>query len=66
MSTTTIELLTVGDVAHELRVSTAAVRLWERDGKLPATRTAGGVRLFTREDVEAYRQRRQEKAAAGG
>ncbi len=44
--------LTVGDVAKLLNVSSDVVRLWEREGKLPAVRTQGGVRLFTQKDVQ--------------
>jgi excisionase family DNA binding protein len=46
------ELLTVGDVAKVAAVSCSLVRWWDRSGKLPAIRTAGGVRLFDRADVE--------------
>ena len=66
MTTATSELLTTGDAARLIGVSADAVRLWERDGRLPATRTQSGVRLFIREDVEAFAQRRREKAAVGG
>jgi excisionase family DNA binding protein len=43
--------LTTFDAAKVLQVSPATVRLWNRLGKLPAIRTEGGMRLFTREDV---------------
>ncbi len=52
MTTATSELLTTGDAARILGVSADSVRVYERAGRLAATRTAGGVRLFTREDVE--------------
>lgn len=44
--------LSVADAARLLGVVPATVRQMERDGRLPAQRTAGGMRLFRREDVE--------------
>lgn len=44
--------LLTGDVARILEVSPDTVRLWERQGRLPALRTVRGVRLFDRRDVE--------------
>lgn len=47
------DLLTTQDVARaEGDVCAATVRQWERTGKLPAIRTASGVRLFRRADVD--------------
>lgn len=46
------EALTTNDVAKELEVAPATVRLYERVGKLTATRTRGGIRLFRAEDVQ--------------
>jgi predicted site-specific integrase-resolvase len=40
-------------------VSSDAVRVWDRSGKLPATRTANGMRLFARRDVEAWLIKRE-------
>ncbi len=45
-------LLTTLEAAKILGVSVDTIRLWERIGKLPAERTSGGIRLFTREAVE--------------
>jgi excisionase family DNA binding protein len=45
------QLLTTGDAARLAGVAVETIRLWERIGKLPGARTAGGVRLFTREAV---------------
>jgi excisionase family DNA binding protein len=45
-------LLTSADAARRLGVTPATVRLWERLGRLPATRTLSGTRLFTQDDVE--------------
>jgi DNA-binding transcriptional MerR regulator len=47
-----MQLLTVGTVTRELNVAPETIRLWERLGKLPAQRTASGMRLFRREDVD--------------
>jgi excisionase family DNA binding protein len=51
MNESTCPLLT-NEVALLLRISPATVRVWERMGKLRALKTAGGVRLFERRDVE--------------
>ncbi len=64
MTTATGELLTTGDAARVLGVSPDSIRVYERIGLLPATRTAGGVRLFTREDVEELAAKRASRAAA--
>jgi excisionase family DNA binding protein len=46
------DLLSVSDAARVLDVTPSTVRMMERLGKLPALRTAGGMRLFQREHVE--------------
>ncbi len=46
------QLMTAADAARLLGVVPATVRQMERDGRLPAERTVGGMRLFRREDVE--------------
>ena len=51
--------LTPADVARLCGVTPAAVRKWERLGRLRCIRTAGGARLFERADVEALRAARQ-------
>lgn len=56
-----LELLTVTDAAKVLGVSGDAVRLYERQGKLPAQRTRSGQRLFSASDVEALAAQRQAK-----
>ena len=53
------ELMTPGDAAPLLGVSVNMVRLLEIKGRLPALRTAGGVRLFRRGDVEALAAERR-------
>jgi excisionase family DNA binding protein len=54
------------DVAQLLQVSEATVRLWADAGRLQVVRTARGVRLFDREQVEQLareREQRQRQAA---
>ena len=46
------QLLGVADAARILGVVPATVRQMERDGRLPAMRTAGGVRVFRLADVQ--------------
>ena len=63
----TEQLLTVGDAARLLELSTSRVRQLAEQGHLRATRTAGGVRLFRRPDVEALLwQRRDQQSMADG
>ncbi len=52
------QLLSVADAARVLGVVPATVRQMERSGRLPARRTAGGIRLFRREDVEQLAEAR--------
>jgi excisionase family DNA binding protein len=52
------DFLSAADAARLLGVVPATVRQMERDGRLPAQRTAGGMRLFRREDVERLRDAR--------
>ena len=48
------DLLTTNDVAKCLGVAPDTVRYYERTGRLAATRTASGIRLFQRGDVEQF------------
>ncbi len=57
----TEQFLTVGDAARLLELSTSRVRQLAEQGHLQATRTAGGVRLFRRPDVEALLWQRREQ-----
>jgi predicted site-specific integrase-resolvase len=43
--------------AQNVPRSAASVRLYEKQGLLPATRTASGTRLFKKEDVEKLAQK---------
>jgi excisionase family DNA binding protein len=51
-------------VARELDISAQHVRSLERQGKLPAVRTAGGVRLFKPVDVQRLKAKRNEHRSA--
>src|SRR4051794_26400126 len=42
------DLLTVGDVAHRSGFAASALRFYEREGLIAATRTAGGQRRYER------------------
>jgi excisionase family DNA binding protein len=46
------QLLSTGNVARRLGVSSEFIRKLAREGKLAAMRTAGGQRIFRGEDVE--------------
>ena len=54
------KLLTVGAAARLAEVSADTIRSWERDGRLSATRTTTGIRLFRRKDVERIVLRRRD------
>jgi excisionase family DNA binding protein len=43
------------EAARILGISAQSVRAWENAGRLRATKTAGGVRLFSRSEVEQLR-----------
>jgi hypothetical protein len=49
-------LYLTSDVARVFHVSAETVRDWERQGRLPAKRTLGGVRLFEGRDVVRLQQ----------
>ena len=66
-----MEILTIGEAARELHIAVETARDWSDSGKLPVLRTAGGMRLFRREDIDrakadlvARREARTKKAAA--
>lgn len=44
----TTDLLTVGEVAHRSGFAASALRFYEREGLLSATRTSGGQRRYQR------------------
>ena len=45
------EVMLTAEVARFLGKSSETVRLYARQGKLPAVRTGGGMRLFKKVDV---------------
>jgi DNA-binding transcriptional MerR regulator len=53
--------LTCALVARMANVTPETVRSWERRGLLRAQRTASGIRLFRRGDVDALLRERQER-----
>ncbi len=57
------ELLTLEEVAREMRVSVWSARLWVRQGKLAAMRPNGGRWLVARADLEAFKVRPPPKKA---
>jgi len=56
--------LLTGEVALDIERSPDYVRWLERHGHLPAVKTNRGVRLFRRQDVDAYRERRDRQRDA--
>ncbi|WP_433466827.1 helix-turn-helix domain-containing protein [Spirillospora sp. CA-128828] len=48
------QLLSPGDVADMFRVGPKTVARWADDGKLACVRTLGGVRRFSRQQVESF------------
>ena len=52
---------TPGDAAKIVGVSPQMIRVYEAAGKLRAMRTAGGIRLFFQEELEAFAKRRNEQ-----
>ena len=53
------ELLLPSAAARELGCSAAAIRLWIRQGKLPALMLSGGVRAVWRDDLERFAAQRE-------
>jgi excisionase family DNA binding protein len=57
-------ILGTTDVALRLGCSTERVRQLEREGKLPAEKTARGQRIFRTEDVERLAIEREQRQKA--
>lgn len=55
------ETLLANDAAKILGKGPDAVRYYEKTGRLKAERTAGGIRLFRREDVKRLARELREK-----
>ena len=49
------DLILSSEAARILGISVQSVRVWANAGRLRATKTAGGVRLFSRSEVEQLR-----------
>ena len=59
------ELLTPADVAHQLNVTPAAVRLWARLGRINvALQTSTGMRFYTKAEVARIATARASNAKA--
>ena len=54
--------MTTQDVARRLGVAAATVRQLANNGKLPATRTFGGTRLYEATDVDKLARERSRNA----
>src|SRR3989344_709715 len=50
------EQLSIGGAAKVLGVSIDTLRSWDKSGKIPARKTAGGHRYYLQMDLDAYRQ----------
>ena len=59
----TAERLRLGEAADRLGVSPETVRRWADDGRLPATRTAGGQRTVSSADVARLMAERRRAAS---
>ena len=55
VSTSPSDLILSSEAARILGISAQSVRAWENAGRLRAIKTAGGVRLFSRTEVEQLR-----------
>ncbi|MDV7391283.1 MerR family DNA-binding transcriptional regulator [Arthrospira platensis SPKY1] len=51
-------MLTIGQAARQLSVSVETLRRWEAAGKISATRSAGGQRLFDPADIARIAEER--------
>jgi len=64
------QLLTTADAARIVGVSSETIRSWENEGKLSAVRTASGIRLFARDEIERaalrYRAMTETRSARAG
>jgi predicted site-specific integrase-resolvase len=57
------DLMTRRQVAYLFRVTSSAVAVWARRGRLPEIRDAAGKPRYRRADVEALMQRRLRRPA---
>jgi DNA-binding transcriptional MerR regulator len=63
-STDEDEFLMTTHAARELEVAPQTIILWNNQGKLSAIRTANGVRLYKRQDIERLKRERAERKRA--
>lgn len=52
-------------ISHGIKMTPAAVRWSANRGRIASTRTAGGVRIFAREDVELFVRQKAVRKSAG-
>lgn len=53
-----LDLLDTSDAADRLELSATRVAQLEREGRIPAARTASGRRIFLGADIEAFKRAR--------
>jgi excisionase family DNA binding protein len=58
------QLLTTGEAARLAGVSAETIRMWARSGRLPVQRTARGLCVYQRDDIDRIVARRQALAHA--
>ena len=59
----TVELLTVDELAEHLRVRPSTIRLWAREGLIPAVRIGAKVIRFDLQDVMGVLKHGPQEAA---
>lgn len=59
------EILTIGEAAKILNLSTQRIRQLERSGRLSCSKTSTGWRIFQRSEVENFRREREQFFAKG-
>ncbi len=56
------QVMTIGAICRELKVSRTTVRIWELEGRVAPIREAhGGRRLFTSGDLARLREMREDE-----
>jgi DNA-binding transcriptional MerR regulator len=50
------KLFRIGELAKELRVKKFVIRFWEKEFNLSSTRTGGGQRLYSPDDLELFKK----------
>jgi excisionase family DNA binding protein len=61
-----VKYLQTYEVAKRVGYSSETIRLWERQGRIPAIKTSRGMRLFLEEDVARLEAELRRKAAREG